>query len=62
MSMKHGSLVGWERFRNPKIHRSLVEQSLAKHGLPTEVVHDLTPKAAFGRRVPVPAHQEGSPG
>jgi hypothetical protein len=49
MSMKHGSLVGWERFRNPKIHRSLVEQSLAKHGLPTEVVHDLTPKAAFGR-------------
>jgi hypothetical protein len=49
MSTKHGSLVGWERFRNPKIHRLLVEQSLAKHGLPTDVVHDLTPKAAFGR-------------
>lgn len=45
----NGWLIGWERFRSTKIHKDDVIRGLEKYGFPTDVVHDLTPKAAFAR-------------
>jgi hypothetical protein len=46
---KHGELVGFERFRNPKIHIDQVRQGMIDNHLPVDLVLDLTPRMAFTR-------------
>lgn len=45
----HGWLIGFENFRNKKLHKLQVQQALVNNDLPPESVNDLTLRAAFGR-------------